>query len=407
MKLIILTQYFPPEVGAPQNRLYEMAVRLQKLGVEIEVLTAMPNYPSMVIHKEYKGKWYVKEDMNGMCIHRAWIWVGKSKSIFPRLLNYFSFVCTSMWIGWFKLGKADYLLCESPPLFLGISALFLKRVKKAKLIFNVADLWPESAEKLGLITNKFLLRITTRLEEHLYKSSALIVGQAMGIVKNIQSRFPDKTVYWLPNGADLTFYNPDTITTRWREENGFAKDDFIILYAGIIGHAQALELVLKAANLTKDKPTIKWILLGSGLEKEKLLAMQQQMQLTNVYFYPPVPKSAMPEVLRAVDASLVPLQRIDLFLGIIPSKVFEAMAMKKPLLLGVEGESKELFIEQGKAGLAFIPEDENDLVKNAMLLYNNRAMSIQYGENGRSYAEANFNRNTLAEKFYTFLKNAK
>lgn len=407
MKLIILTQYFPPEVGAPQNRLYEMAIRLQKLGVEIEVLTAMPNYPSMVIHKEYKGKWYVKEDMNGMRIYRAWIWVGKSKSIFPRLLNYFSFVFTSMWIGLFKLGKADYLLCESPPLFLGISALFLKRVKKAKLIFNVADLWPESAEKLGLITNKFLLRITTRLEEHLYKSSALIVGQAMGIVKNIQGRFPNKIVYWLPNGVDLTFYNPDTITTRWREENGFSQDDFIILYAGIIGHAQALELVLKAAQLTKDNPAIKWVLLGSGPEKEKLLAMQQQMQLTNVYFYPPVPKSNMPEVLKAVDASLVPLQRIDLFLGIIPSKVFEAMAMKTPLLLGVEGESKELFIEQGKAGLAFIPEDENDLVKNAMRLYNNRAEAAQYGENGRAYVETNFNRDTLAEKFYTFLKNAK
>src|SRR6185312_12154858 len=345
--------------------------------------------------------------MNEMRIHRAWIWVGKSKSILPRLLNYFSFVFTSMWIGWFTLGKADYLLCESPPLFLGISALFLKRVKKAKLIFNVADLWPESAEKLGLITNKSLLNITTKLEEHLYKSSALIVGQAMGIVKNIQDRFPNKIVYWLPNGVDLTFYNSDAITTHWKEENGFSQDDFIILYAGIIGHAQALELVLKAAQLTKEKPNIKWVLLGSGPEKEKLLAMQQQMQLTNVYFYPPVPKSTMPEVLKAADAALVPLQRIDLFLGIIPSKVFEAMAMKKPLLLGVQGESKELFIEQGKAGLAFIPEDENDLVKNAMLLYNNRSDAAQYGENGRNYVEAKFNRDVIAEKFYNFLKDAK
>jgi glycosyltransferase involved in cell wall biosynthesis len=407
MKLMILTQYFPPEVGAPQNRLYEMAIRLQRQGVEVEVLTAMPNYPSMEIHKEYKGKWYVKEDMNGMRIHRAWIWVGKSKSIFPRLLNYFSFVFTSMWIGCFKLGKADYLLCESPPLFLGISALFLKRIKKAKLIFNVADLWPESAEKLGLITNKFLLRTTTRLEEYLYKSSALIVGQAMGIVKNIQGRFPTKTVYWLPNGVDLSFYNPDKINTQWREENGFSPTDFIILYAGIIGHAQALELVLKAAELTKMHSSIKWVLLGSGPEKEKLLGMQMEMQLDNVYFYPPVPKSRMPEVLKAIDASLVPLKKIDLFLGIIPSKVFEAMAMKKPLLLGVEGESKELFIEQGKAGLAFIPEDAPDLVKNALYLYDNGIEAERLGNNGRNYVEINFNRDIIAEKFYNFLRNEK
>jgi len=407
MKLIILTQYFPPEVGAPQNRLYEIAVRLQRQGVEVEVLTAMPNYPSMEIHKEYKGKWYVKEDMNGMPIHRAWIWVGKSKSILPRLLNYFSFVFTSMWIGCFKLSKADYLLCESPPLFLGISALVLKRIKKAKLIFNVADLWPESAEKLGLITNKFLLRTTTRLEEHLYKSSALIVGQAMGIVKNIQDRFPSKTVYWLPNGVDLSFYNPEKVNTLWREENGFSPADFIILYAGIIGHAQALELVLKAAGLTKAYPSVKWVLLGSGPEKEKLLAMQKEMQLDNVYFYPPVPKLRMPEILKAIDASLVPLKKIDLFLGIIPSKVFEAMAMKKPLLLGVEGESKELFIEQGQAGLAFIPEDAVDLVKNALHLYNNRIEAEKLGDNGRNYVEVNFNRDIIAEKFYNFLRNEK
>ncbi len=407
MKIIILTQYFPPEVGAPQNRLYEMAVRLQKLGVEIEVLTAMPNYPSMEIHKEYKGKWYVKDTMDGMPIHRAWIWVGKSKSILPRLLNYFSFVFSSLWIGTFKLSKADYLLCESPPLFLGISALLLRRFKKARLILNVSDLWPESAEKLGLITNKFLLKNTTRLEEYLYKSSAIITGQTQGIVKNIQDRFPNKPVYWLPNGVDLSFYDPDKITTNWREQNSFSKDDFIILYAGIIGHAQALETIIEAAELTKNNTSLKWILLGSGPVKEKLQSIQKEKQLTNVYFYPPVPKSIMPEILKAVDLSLVPLKNIELFRGALPSKMFEALAMKKPLLLGVEGEAKDLFIEQGKAGLAFKPEDAGDLVKQALFLYNNKAEVARLGENGRNYVEANFNRDTIAEKFYNLLKSEK
>ncbi len=407
MKIIILTQYFPPEVGAPQNRLYEMAVRLQKMGVEIEVLTAMPNYPSMEIHKEYKGKWYGKENMDGMTIHRAWIWVGKSKNILPRLLNYFSFVFSSTWIGGFKLTKADYLLCESPPLFLGISALFLKTLKKAKLIFNVSDLWPESAEKLGLIQNKFLLKITTKLEEYLYKSSAIITGQTQGIVKNIQTRFPNKTVYWLPNGVDLSFYNPDNITTNWREQNGFSKDDFIILYAGIIGHAQALETVLQAAELTKTQPSLKWVLLGSGPVKDKLVDMKEKMQLATIYFYPPVPKSSMPEVLKAVDVCLVPLKNIELFRGALPSKIFEALAMKRPILLGAEGEAKDLFIEQGKAGLAFKPEDATDLAKNALYLYNNKTELARLGENGRKYVEANFNRDIIAEKFYQFIKSEK
>ena len=407
MKIIILTQYFPPEVGAPQNRLYEVAVRLAKMGVELQVLTAMPNYPKMQIESAYKGKWYVHENMYGLDIHRAWIWVGKSKSIISRLLNYFSFVFTSIWIGCFKLNKADYIFCESPPLFLGISALVLKIAKHAKLIFNVADLWPESAEKLGIITNRFLLNVSTRLEEYLYKSSALITGQAQGIVKNIKGRFPDKTVYWLPNGVDLSFYDSGKITSNWRTENKFTNDDFLVLYAGIIGYAQALELVLKAAQITAGTPTIKWILLGSGPEKDKLLRMKEDMKLGNVFFYEPVAKMQMPGIWKAADAALVPLRRLDLFKGIIPSKIFEAMAMQKPLLLGVEGEAEDLFINEGKAGRSFIPEDAADLAKQAMYLYQNKAEAAAYGVNGNNYARSNFNRDIIAEKFYNLLKGEK
>lgn len=402
MKLIILTQYFPPEVGAPQNRLYEIAVRLKQRGVDIEVLTAMPNYPKMEIHDGYRGKWYVKEDMNGMTIHRAWIWVSKNKGIVSRLMNYFSFVFSSMWIGFFKLNKADYLLCESPPLFLGISALVLKRSKKAKLIFNVSDLWPETAEKLGLITNKRILSITTKLEEYLYAKSALISGQTQGIVNNIKQRFPDKIVYWLPNGVDMNFYKEADIKSNWREEKGFKPDDLLVLYAGIIGHAQGLEVVLKAAEQTKELP-IKWILLGSGPEKEQLLAMKGKMKLDNVFFFEPLPKNSMPAVWKAVNVSLVPLRRIDLFKGAIPSKIFESVAMKKPLLLGVEGEAKELFIDEGKAGLAFTPDDGVDLAQKAIYLLNNKTEAWAMGNIGSGYVKVKFNRDAIAADFYKLL----
>ncbi len=402
MRLIILTQYFPPEVGAPQNRLYEIAVRLKQKGVDIEILTAMPNYPKMEIHEGYKGKWYLKENMDGMTVHRSWIRVSKSKGMFSRLMSYFSFVFSSMWIGVFKLSKADYLICESPPLFLGMSALVLKRFKRAKLIFNVSDLWPETAEKLGLIENKLLLSVTRKLEEHLYKKATLVTGQTQGIVKNIKDRFPSKALHWLPNGVDVSFYDEQKIAGKWRAENGFGSDDFLILYAGIIGHAQGLEIILKAAERTKGYP-VKWILLGSGPEKEKLISMKEQMKMDNVYFFEPLPKLIMPGVWKSVDVSLVPLRRIDLFKGAIPSKIFESAAMKKPILLGVEGEAKELFIDEGKAGLAFIPDDGDDLAAKAMHLYNNRAEIAVLGENGHKYVNVRFNRNTIAENFYELL----
>ncbi len=171
MNLTIVTQYFPPEVGAPQNRLFELAVRLQQKGVTVNVITAMPNYPKMEIQKDYKGKWFFRENMEGLNVMRAPIFVTKNKSIVFRLLNYFSFVFTSFIVGLIKSRKTDVVICESPPLFLGVSACLLAKIKRAKFVFNVSDLWPESAEELGLVTNKHFINAAYWLEKQLYKQS--------------------------------------------------------------------------------------------------------------------------------------------------------------------------------------------------------------------------------------------
>jgi glycosyltransferase involved in cell wall biosynthesis len=405
MKILFITQYFPPEVGAPQNRLYELAIRLKKENTDITVLTAMPNYPNMEIHKEYAGKSYFFEEMEGLKVHRSSIFVTKSKSIVKRLLNYFSFVWSSYKTGIIKLdSNYDYIFCESPPLFLGISAYLLCCNKKAKLIFNVADLWPESAEKLGLVTNRGFLKLAIILEEFLYKKSDLITGQTQGIVKNISERFPQKKVYWLPNGVDLNFYNPDLIKSNWRSENNFNEKDLLILYAGIIGHAQGLEVILNAANKTKQYPNIKYLLLGSGPEKNKLLRLKTSEELDNVFFLDLVPKSKMPHIVQAIDIALIPLKKLDLFLGAIPSKIFENCAMKKPLLLGVDGEAKDLFIKKGNAGLFFEPENSDDLAEKAIYFNKNRADLVNLGDNGRDYVNKFFNRDKLAKSFHKELQ---
>ncbi len=404
MRILILTQYFPPEVGAPQNRLYELAVRLRDRGEEVSVLTAMPNYPQMEIHDEYKGKFYLYEDMSGLQVHRSWIYVSKSKGIFKRLLNYFSFVFSSMYVGLFKIGKFDFILCESPPLFLGITAYVLKRRKKSKLVFNVSDLWPESAEKLGLVTNQFFLKTATRLEEFMYRKSELICGQTQGICKNIQARFPDKRVFWLPNGVDLGFYNFDNISSDWRIQNGFDADDFLLLYAGILGHAQGLEVIIKAADKLKQNQKIKFLIIGSGPEKEKLINLSASLKTENVFFFDSVTKIQMPAIVSVIDVAVIPLRRLELFKGAIPSKIFENLAMKKPLLLGVEGEAKDLFIDKGKCGLAFIPEDSEDLSEKVLQLFNNRTELNILGLNGYNYVKANFTRDQIAEKFHEQLK---
>lgn len=405
VNLLILTQYFPPEVGAPQNRLFELAVRLKKLGVNVSVLTAMPNYPQMKIYDGYEDKKYLYEEIEGIPVHRASIYLPKSKSIIQRLLNYFSFVYSSAMVGKNKVGKVDVIMCESPPLFLGYSALYLKRIKKAKLIFNVSDLWPESAEKLGVVTNKGMLKLAYDLEEKLYKKSVLVTGQTQGICKNINERFPTVKTFWLPNGVDVSYYDPEMVKSDWRSQNGFSEKDVLFLYAGIIGLAQGLEIILYAAEKLKTHCHIKFILLGSGPEKPKLLQMKEDKQLNNVYFFDAVSKTQMPNIVQASDVSIIPLKKLELFLGAIPSKIFENLAMEKAVILGVDGEARELFVNQGKCALFSEPENVDALTDNVLKLANDPMLRQELGEQGRKYVEQSFNRNTIAQKFYNTLIN--
>ena len=268
------------------------------------------------------------------------------------------------------------------------------------MIFNVSDLWPESAEKLGIVTNRFLLGMAYRLERKCYERAYLITGQTMGIVQDISRRFPHKKVYWLPNGVDVSFYDPSRYEKKaFREKYGFNQDDVIFFYGGILGHAQGLQTVVKAGLLTKSNPAVKIILQGAGPEKEDLLELKEQVGADNIYFLPPVPKSEMPGILKEVDVALVPLRKLELFTGAIPSKIFEALAMEKTLLLGVEGEAKMHFIDRGNAGLFFEPENENDLANRMLELAADRNRLTELGRNGRQYVSEHFNRNKIAEDF--------
>jgi glycosyltransferase involved in cell wall biosynthesis len=314
-------------------------------------------------------------------------------------------VYSSAKVGNSKIGDVDVIMCESPPLFLGYSALYLKRKKKAKLIFNVSDLWPESAEKLGVVTNKWMLKLAYNLEAKLYRKSVLVTGQTQGICKSINQRFPEVKTYWLPNGVDVSYYNPSTVKGNWRKENGFQENDILFLYAGIIGLAQGLEIILSAAEKLKGNSAIKFILLGSGPEKEKLQAIQKEKQLMNVYFFDAVSKTQMPQIVQASDVSIIPLLKLELFLGAIPSKIFENLAMEKPVILAVDGEARELFVNQGKCALYSEPENVEDLVRNVMLLANDSLLRKQLGEKGRVYVEQSFNRNTIAQNFHIISNN--
>lgn len=402
MNITILTQYYPPETGAPQNRLSDLAKQLHNAGHQVTVLTSMPNYPQNEILPAYKGKLFLEEQSEGIRILRSWIFVGKSRSIIPRLLNYWSFTFSSFIFGCIKLKKQDIIICESPPLFLGLTGWLLSGIKRSKFIFNISDLWPESAEKLGVITNKSLLNLAEKLELFLYRKSFLITGQTQGIIQNIKERTHLDNLHWLPNGI-----SEETLQLNLNKENcrnvfNIPDTAFVLCYAGVIGHAQGLEIILNAATELQQKDII-FIICGDGPELDKLKTLSQSLKLNNITFTGPLSKKDALQLVIASDAAIIPLKKLDLFKGAIPSKIFENCAMSKPILLGVDGEAKQLFIEQAQAGLYFEPENSQSLAAAIKQLYENTSLRNQLGENGKQFVISKFSRKQIAVDFLEYI----
>jgi glycosyltransferase involved in cell wall biosynthesis len=402
MRFLILTQYYPPETGAPQNRLSGLARELKQMGHEVVILTAMPNYPAMQIHPDYIGKKYVVDEFENIPVHRAWIYVSKNRSIISRLMNYFSFTFSSTYYASKIKGNFDYLMVESPPLFLGISAWWISKRKKAKMVFNVSDLWPESAEKLGVISNKMFLKLATILEEWLYKKSYMVTGQTQGIVQNIKTRFPNKKVHWLPNGVDesiFSFKKQENV----RQQLKLSNDDFLIMYGGIIGLAQGLDVILDAAKLLPAESKITYLLLGDGPEKNRLQQRVVEENIARVKFLELVSREVVPSYVDAVDVAVIPLKKMDLFLGAIPSKIFENLALGKPLLLSVDGEARSLFIDQGNAGLFIEPENSKMLAEKSLKMEANPEMVREMGNNGKAFVQTYFMRKKITSDWVNTL----
>ncbi len=402
MKILFLTQYCPPEVGAPQNRIFEFAKQLKKFGHEVTILTAMPTYPRGEIFEEYRGKKIVKETIDGIDIVRTGIYATKSKDFVKRLRNYLSFTWSSVFSGAKHIEEQDVIITESPPLFLGWSGYVLSKMKKAKFVFNVSDLWPESAVKLGVLHNKAMIKASTWLEEFCYRKAAAVTGQTKGIVDNIVSRGFDKNkVHIITNGVDTEFFKKENKSEEFRESIGI-EDKFAVVYAGIHGIAQGLEVLVDAAEIIKEEKEIQVVFIGEGPEKPMLMNRVKEKKLENVTFLPMQHKKDMPKIIASMDATVVPLKKLDIFKGALPSKMFENLASEIPIVLAVEGEAENL-INSAKAGIVVEPENSKEIAEAILRLYKDKELREKLGENGREYAIRNFSREAIARKLENIL----
>jgi glycosyltransferase involved in cell wall biosynthesis len=405
MRILFLTQYYPPETGAPQNRIADLVSRLTQSSHLVTVLTALPNYPHGEIFEGYQGHFSMEEREGGARILRTWVYATKSKGFLPRLLNYFSFALTCLWAGLFKIPSQDLVVVESPPLFLGLSGLLISRWKRAKLVLNISDLWPESAVALGILRASRLIRLATRFEEFLYRHADLITGQTQGIVESIRSRCNGKPVVLMPNGVNVEHFAPAAEfpgpRERIRGEYGLHKQ-FVVGYAGLHGLAQGLRTVLDAAQLLSHHSDICFVFFGDGPEKPQLSQMAEEAQLSNVRFFSSQPWFRMPEILSALDVSLVPLKRHSLFEGALPSKMFEAMGAGVPVIVSIDGEARAL-VEKSRGGIYVEPQDPRAMAHAILKLHEDPALRKFLGDNGRRFVTNFYNRCDIATKFEQFL----
>lgn len=410
MRILYISQYFPPESGATQTRAYEMARNLVSLGHSVTMLAEVPNHPSGIIPPHYRGKLFERADLEGIDVIRVWVKASPEKNFRNRMAFYLTFMVNAALAGLFLArSRYDILYVSSPPLFVGGSALVLNTLRHIPMVFEVRDLWPESAVALGEISSQRAIAWATQLEEACYRRARRIVVVTQGIYNRLIERdLPPEKVTLIPNGAnvDLFQFNPAK-RDRIRDELNL-QDAFIVIYAGIFGVAQGLETIVEAARQLHEsqppgQPKIHFVMIGDGPKRSEITALAERYGLPNLTLLPEQPREKIPAYLSAADAAIIPLRNLDLFKGALPSKMFDAWACQRPVLLSVDGEARQA-LEAAEGGLFIPPEDPTALAQAALHLAADPAGCQRMGLNGRAYTEQNYSRRTLALKLAQLLQ---
>jgi glycosyltransferase involved in cell wall biosynthesis len=402
MRILLLHQYFLEENDSGGSRWNEMTKVWADKGHEITVLGGMIHANGSEKRPEYKKKLYKTVQQGKVKVIRCHVSESYNTNFLGRLWGYFSFVFSSLWAGWFKTkGKYDVVIVTSPPLFIGISGYLISRVKRIPFIFEVRDLWPESAIDTGVVKSKLIIKLAFGLEKFIYRKAKLInvltpaFRDTLINKKNIK---PEKIIF-IPNAADFSL-SDDLVNTF--DVESFKKEHkldnhFVITYVGAHGIANHLEQVLRTGKLLEDTNVL-FLLIGSGMEKKKLQEMSATLEVENVRFLDPVPKQEVFKYILASNVGASVLKKVDTFKTVYSNKTFDYMACKKPILMAIDGVSRKL-VEDAEAGLYVEPENPEDFAEKIRMYLKNPEMEKIQGQKGYDYAKANFDRTVLAEKY--------
>jgi glycosyltransferase involved in cell wall biosynthesis len=395
MRIIIVTHYFPPEIGAPQARLSALAAAWAANGDDVTVLTGMPNHPTGVIAPQYRGVIRRREWRDGYRVLRTWLYATPNEGMARKTIGHLSFMVTSVLLGGRASGPADVVVVSSPTFFAIGAGWLLARLKRARLVVEVRDLWPAIFTELGVLTNRRVIRLLERLELAAYAAADTVIVLSDGFRANLIGRgVPADKVHTIRNGVCPGEFDPGApADARLRARLGAGPADCLVLYAGTHGISQGLTSVADAAaGLTGEE--IRFAFVGDGADKQRLLRRVTELGLRNVTLLPGIPHEQVPALLAAADICLVPLRDVPLFSSFIPSKMFEYLAAGKPVVGAVAGEAAQILREAG--ALVVPPADSAALSAAIQTLAAEPRRRQAMGRRGRCYVEKYFDRAALA-----------
>lgn len=398
MRILIVTQYFPPEVGAPQARLSSLAAEWSAAGDSVMVLTGMPNHPTGVLPPEYQGAFLRRERHDGHRVVRTWLYATPNERVARKTLSHLSFMISSVLLGGRASGRADVVVVSSPTLFSIASAWLLARLKRAAFVVEIRDLWPAQVVALGVLTSRPLIWLLERFELAAYAAADAVVVVSDGFRANLIDRgVPAYKIHTIRNGVTLSEFDPlAPADPALRARLGAGPGDCLVLYAGTHGISHALPKVAEAAALLAGQP-VHVAFVGGGADKPLLERRVAELGLTNVTLAPAVPHREVPALLAAADITLVSLRDVSLFTTCIPSKMFEYLAAGRPVIAAVAGEAAQILREAG--AIVVPPEDSAALAAAIGELAADPARRAELGWRGREYVERFFDHTELARQY--------